>query len=362
LYRKLRVVVLGPPLNNSGGVGTLFTYFNDVAKDEVDLTFIDTRGPYKRAVFSLFNLLSALVKVTYLRLTRQIDLAHLNMGSKGSTFRKLILVWWAKKILNLPVVLHLHASSFDTWFTGLGARERSIIIRGINRADKILVLGEIWRSKLMGFGVSEKIIQKVVMGVPEITEECPDLENRPGKIKILFAGEMSIRKGFPELLDAMAEESLANFELTCVGSGSVDSWLEYLKQRDNKADVIFLGLVPLTKVHELLLESDILVLPSRAEGLPVSVMEALSAKTAVVCTTAGALVEYLQDQVNAVVINQVSKIDIAAALEKLENIETRKLVAENGYKVWKANFDVNMTKDTILREWETVYSSKIENT
>ena len=347
-------MVLGPPLNNSGGVGTLFTYFKEVAKDEVDLTFIDTRGPYKRAIFSVFNLLSALVKVTYLRLTGQIDLAHLNMGSKGSTFRKLILTWWIKAALRKPIVIQLHASGFDTWMQTLGAKTKSLVVRTLNRSDQTLVLGEFWRRKLLDLGVKEDRVRILVMGVPHLNRERTVTGKVSPVVKVLFAGEMSERKGLPNLLEALGSESLAHFELCVAGSGDQEHWRKYAQTLGISNKVSFLGLVPLWKIKELLLTTDVLVLPSRAEGLPVSVMEGLSAGVAVVCTSVGALDEYLVDGRNSVILKSPSVQDIISGLKLTENAQLRSLLGQEGYRTWRENFDVNLTYLKLLSVWKEI--------
>jgi len=108
----MKITVFGPPLNNSGGIGTLFTYFKKEIPDNIQVTFIDTRSNFKNPIFSLFSLMIAILRVTVQKLFGQIDLAHLNMGSRGSALRKLFLALWIKKLLHVPTVLHLHDLRF----------------------------------------------------------------------------------------------------------------------------------------------------------------------------------------------------------------------------------------------------------
>lgn len=348
---RLRVVVFGPPLNNSGGVGTLFEYFRDEVENQIDLKFVDTRGRSKHAWLSLFNLMFAIWMATKLRLQKKIDVAHVNMGSRGSAFRKLTLTLWLKRILHTPTALHLHASSFDTWMESSSPIVRKLVVSGINRADKMFVLGEVWKDKLVSLGVEEPLIQILVMGVPDLSKQIVKEPSKKGPIRILFAGEMSERKGLPSLLDAMSDERLEGYQLTVAGAGSTYQWREYLGNRVGLSRVQFVGHLPVVEVHRLLLASDILVLPSRAEGLPVSVMEAFSAQVAVVCTSVGALGSYLRDHENSLILRETGSAGIASCLAKLKDNDLRNSVAMGGRTVWSEHFDVGICSRFLSSEW-----------
>lgn len=348
------MVVFGPPLQNSGGVGTLFTFFKDEVKNEIDLKFLDTRGSSNRPLFSVFNLILSICVATKLKLQTRIDIAHLNMGSRGSAFRKLTLAFWLKRVLQIPTALHLHASSFDIWFENSTPLVRKLVVSGINRADKLFVLGDVWKYKLASYGVDLDRIQILVMGVPSLSKELVEKRIERGTIEVLFAGEMSERKGLPSLLDAMSDDRLEDYHLTVAGAGSIQQWLEYLGKSAGSSRVNFIGHLPVADVHKKLMASQILILPSRAEGLPVSVMEAFSARVAVVCTSVGALGFYLKDHENALVLNEANSAEIASTLLELGNAELLNSVASAGHDVWAKHFDVSKCSTFLVSEWSKI--------
>lgn len=351
MEHKLRVVVFGPPLNNSGGVGTLFTYFRDEVKDEIDLKFVDTRGSASHPVFSIFNLMLAICTATKLKFQKKIDIAHLNMGSRGSSVRKLTLTFWLKRILRIPTALHLHASSFDTWMENSKPIVRRLVISGINRADRLFVLGDVWKDKLISFGVDEDKIQILVMGVPDLSMNRVERAKGDRQIRVLFAGEMSERKGLPALLDAMSDPRLDNYHLYVAGTGSIEDWQSYIESKPAKSRTEFLGHITLDQVHRELTKTDILILPSRAEGLPVSVMEGFSASTTVICTVVGALEKYLEDSQNSIVLHSNHGSDIVDALHSAGDPVLRDNIAARGHAIWNEYFDVGSTSRTLLKEW-----------
>lgn len=360
MAEKLRVVVFGPPLNNSGGVGTLFTYFRDEVEGLIDLKFVDTRGSSRHPIFSIFSLLSSICQATILKIQRRIDVAHLNMGSRGSSFRKLTLAFWLKRILGVPTALHLHASSFDTWIETSNPLVKKIVISGINRADKLFVLGEIWKDKMVSFGVDADLIQILVMGVPDLSSSELRHQKNDQVIRVLFAGEMSERKGLPSLLDAMSDERLSDYHLSVAGSGSVDRWKTYLESKPAQRRTDFLGHITVDEVHRELAQSQILILPSRAEGLPVSVMEGFAASTTVICTVVGALETYLEDDQNSIVLKSSQPSEIASALLRAANADIRSKLSVNGHSSWNKHFNVRNTSGELMSIWRSLHNTKTQ--
>ncbi|NDC47957.1 MAG: glycosyltransferase family 1 protein [Micrococcales bacterium] len=351
MSKGLNVVIFGPPLDRSGGVGTLFTYFRNEVGDDVNLRFVDTRGKYRFPIFSFINLFWALVVATFLKFSKRIELAHLNMGSRGSTYRKLLLLLWLKIVLRTPTVLHLHASGFDTWIEGVSRLKKSVIISLINKADRLLVLGKIWKQKMVELGVNSDAVTVLVMGVPNLSEAQKIRKQSSGPIEVLFAGEMSERKGLPYLLNAMSDDRLFNFHLTVAGSGSTADWQTYIHNKPSSQRVTFLGLTPVADIHERLRTTDIFILPSRAEGLPVSVMEAFSSRTAVICSSVGALGEYLNDGVNSYVVEPKNTDSIAFSLYELRSEAARDRLSKSGHDTWLSSFNSRDTSARLIEIW-----------
>jgi glycosyltransferase involved in cell wall biosynthesis len=86
------------------------------------------------------------------------------------------------------------------------------------------------------------------------------------KESVLFLGELSQRKGIPQLVEAWERHSMdfKNSTLKIAGSGPLESTVLDLVSR-NKS-VTFLGMVNRETVHRLLRSSEVVVLPSRRAG------------------------------------------------------------------------------------------------
>jgi glycosyltransferase involved in cell wall biosynthesis len=83
------------------------------------------------------------------------------------------------------------------------------------------------------------------------------------------------------------------------------------------ANVSFAGNVSGRAKADLLRDSDVYVLPSSGEGMPISVLEAMSYGLATVVTPVGGLADFVVDGENALLLDSTSSQEIAEKLEAL---------------------------------------------
>lgn len=140
-----------------------------------------------------------------------------------------------------------------------------------------------------------------------------------GPLRVLCVARLERYKGIDVLLRAAAAARAAgvDFELRLAGDGSERSSLVSLAQELGLTDVTFLGALPPEAVAAALQSADLMVLPSRGEGLPVSVVEAMALGRPVLATTAGGTGEVVQDRVTGVLVDPDRPDQLAEALALL---------------------------------------------
>ena len=149
-----------------------------------------------------------------------------------------------------------------------------------------------------------------------------------GQLRLLFAGRLEHRqKGVLDLpsIDRMLEERAVDAQWTIVGSGPDE---ETLRQAWTSSRVRFLGAKTHEEVFDIASEHDVFVLPTRWEGVPVALLEAMSVGLVpVVSRVESGVAEILTDGVTGLmppVGNVGAFADALAALDanrqKLESI------------------------------------------
>lgn len=168
-------------------------------------------------------------------------------------------------------------------------------------------------------------------------------------------------KGHTYLLQAcrLLLSKKLDFKVYLAGKGPLrSSLMEMITRLDLKENVIFLGELP----HDELInfysngKVDVLVLPSivtekgAKEGIPVSLMEAMSFKIPVISTDTGAISELLEGDAG-LMVTQKNPEELAIAMFSLgTNLLERKRLSDNGFKIIYERFNVERETGKLLSE------------
>jgi colanic acid/amylovoran biosynthesis glycosyltransferase len=168
----------------------------------------------------------------------------------------------------------------------------------INRAKFVVAISSFGRSQLMrwvDFSQWKKIkivhcgLEKGFYNVPAVA--------MPEVSRLVCVGRLCEQKGQLLLIEAAKNlhEQQVNFELILAGDGEMRSEIEALiAQYGLQNKVIITGWISSAEVRSIILSSQVLVLPSFAEGLPVVIMEAMSLRRPVISTYIAGIPELLQ--------------------------------------------------------------------
>lgn len=122
---------------------------------------------------------------------------------------------------------------------------------------------------------------------------------KDSSVVILFRGRFEEVKGIIQfckaiirLLDSFAEK----IEIIIVGDGSLKNDVNSIVK--DKSQIHILGWQPTNLIHELYILSDIFVIPSKFEALPITIVEAMNAGLHIVYTPVGGMAEILEPYYN----------------------------------------------------------------
>jgi len=199
-----------------------------------------------------------------------------------------------------------------------------------NQADVVFCYTDVDKERVRELGVTSQI-EVVPNGIDteRFTPEGPtsELIDAEGPV-VLFVGRFVEGKR-PGIAVAAFAEVLAEFpdaELYLCGEGPLQDELEsQVAELEIIESVTFLGHVPYDEMPKVYRSGDVLVLPSRAEGVPRTVLEAKASGTRVVVSE----LEQIKNVLDSAAY-YVATDDIAAASEAIQkNIGNEALAANN---------------------------------
>jgi len=195
-------------------------------------------------------------------------------------------------------------------------------------ADRIVVNSSWSRDALLSEGVPAEKIRVVPVAYEPTPEsitfqrEYPTVFTPRRPLRVLFLGQINLRKGIGQLFDAVNLLAGENVEFWFVGPVKIDIPSE-MKDR-----IRWFGVVPRNEVDKYYKDADIFIFPTLSDGFGLTQLEAQSWKLPVVASRYCG--DVVRNGVNGVVLSEVSGTAIADVLLKfLHSPETLYVMSAN---------------------------------
>lgn len=321
--KYLEIVMLGAGLDVMGGISSVEKLILDQGVSEVNLQHIATLQDvsliqkilvFNKAIFDFARIL----------LNGRVDLVHIHFSSRGSTFRTLILIVFVLAFRK-PIILHSHGSGFHLFYKNQVLWIQKIISYLFSKTNRIIVLSNSWKE----FYINSLDLEESKIAVLPNPVKLPS-QNKYHKnsstVKFIFLGRIGERKGAFELIEAFSRipVELRNIAaLTMAGDGDVEVARNLVDDLNLTDKVTILDWVNSQERDTLLNESDVFVLPSQNEGLPMAMIEAMSFGLSVITTPVGGIPELITHGNNGMLIEPGNIEELSSAMQSLienENI------------------------------------------
>ncbi len=226
---------------------------------------------------------------------------HVHVSSRGGVWRE-VLFMSAALAANCPLVIQLHGAGFDPAMRWL-----------LERAACVLVPCEAMKAQLR----SQVRNAHVVCLPPAVALEPLAPAEKPALV--VFLGRLEAGKGIYDLLDAVASlrAAVPDLRLACAGDGDRTGVARYAERLGIADAVKFTGWVGPSGKRALLEHAAVFALPSSAEGMPVSLLEAMSAGVPVVASPVGGIPEAVLDGSTGLLVAPGDKIGLERALRRI---------------------------------------------
>lgn len=306
---------------NPGGQMTaslgLIKYANSVG---ITLKVIDTTQSsfpvpsfstrFKKGILRLGELLS---------LNRNYDIrGAIIFSSSGFSFYERILLAFLCKMLGIKTLLFIRSGHFMEELKASKFRLR--LAKLFLRVPTLIgAQGENWREFYETLNVANQRIKVIrnwlspdmkLLGIKSVTKK---------PVRFIFVGWVVKNKGVIELLNAceLLTKQGYEFKLTIVGDGDLSSYVkDFVTHRNLSNSVQWVGWKSPQEVHFLLQKHDVFVLPTKAEGFPNSMLEAMSAGLPLIVSDVGDVSDSLLNNENGFLLASASASDIFNAMSK----------------------------------------------
>lgn len=184
----------------------------------------------------------------------------------------------------------------------------------------------------------------------DIKEETKKGELRFGNPQIIIVGRLVPVKQHKLVLNIMPflKEKFPNIKLVIVGGGSLESELKQLSLKLKIEQYVkWEGFK--SNIHDYIRDSDIMVLPSSAEGFGLVILEAWEHKKPVIAFDVPAPNEIITNNVNGILVKPFDTQSLLdSIIEILSNNEERENMGKKGYKTLKEKYSLSAMSDQTL--------------
>jgi glycosyltransferase involved in cell wall biosynthesis len=316
----------------------------------IDPVRLVTRG--QESLFHAgFVFAGALAKLWAAARRGNVDVLHINLASRGSAYRKLTLAALARW-LRIPYVVHLHSGRFDQFWRSARPRLGAAIDSFFENASTIIVLGDYWAGVVCD-RVPAARGKTVVLANATLPSPGDRAPSGDGRVRITFLGKIGPNKGTRQLIEALATlKDRSDWTATICGNGAVEE-SRNLADRLGVADrTSFPGWLDARATAEQLRQTDIFVLPSFSEGLPMSILEAFAWGIAVVATPVGSIPDVIKHERNGLIIPVGDVPALGLALRRLvADGNLRQTLGSTARRDHAARFDINVYIPRLAAIW-----------
>ena len=329
--RPLRVTQIGNASRGPGGVASVVRTTNSWADRDLEVREWPTywHGNRRRTLLSFAR---ALLRVLSSRV-RPTDIWHFHLTQQGSFLREGLLLEIARR-RGVCCTALVHGSDF----VDFARQHRRLARRVLRRPAVVFVLTDPATAVLEVLGVSAV---KVANAVPVGEDEEP--ATRSG---FVFAGEVGLRKGADVLLSAWSDAKVDGHELVIFGG------LEprFALPAPLPDGVVVAGPVQPAEVLARLRTAVALVLPSRAEAMPMSILESMSLGTPVIGTDVGQVAEVVGE--TGLVVPPADAPALGAAIRRIaDSPDLARRLGRMARERVQERYSTDAVKHTFVTYW-----------
>ncbi|HAS6347418.1 TPA: glycosyltransferase [Vibrio vulnificus] len=156
----------------------------------------------------------------------------------------------------------------------------------------------------------------------------PLVDRNNNVLNLVIVARICPEKGYFTLLESLRyirKNSLCQFQLRVIGGGEdLEQVKEKVREFDLSNNILFMGWKSTDEVLDIVAQSDLFVLPSYMEGLPISIMESMMVKTPVLSTYVSGIPELIRHGINGILVPANDHIRLAQEIVSFSELSESK--------------------------------------
>lgn len=352
---KINVTIVGPESANSGGMAQYVTEQQRHLNKRVEIELhniaavrTESSDPFDMLWVYVQAIVRSIFEMIWFMQKQPTDILHVHTAQSIESIRSTFYVLYGSYIWKSKVVLHIHGSSYDEFVmtdSHIFSAIQSILF---DTADSVVVISERLK-RVLASRVAEKRLFLLPNAVT-VNDYNPAPQSNPPNI--VFLSYHAERKGIQEFETVInrlnADSTSLNVEIA--GTGPLADKSKSLAQQHG--NIAYYGYVSESEKRHILERAAIFVLPSRAECVPLAILEAMAGGTAVVSTSVGGIPEIVTENHGILVppgdVDSLTEA-ISALLENPDWIEE---ISERNRQLVKDQYDWAIIADRLLTHYE----------
>jgi len=350
--KKNKVLIIGPNFKNKGGISRVSQKYKDNGLFDDKIQFLSSYCDGN--IFDhLVEFLVCIFKLLYSILTNgNLKIIHVTAATHGSFLRKSIIILLSK-LFGKKTVIHIRGGGFNIFYDNNSSFTKKAISFILNQTDIVLVLSERWK-EFIGNITSNKNL-KILYNPVVIRDINPESTNE-NIINVLFMGRIGERKGAYDIIEAAKHIKNENIKIDLYGDGENNKFKKLIKEQNLENIISINDWITGEQVDKAYTNAAIFILPTYREGLPNSVIEAISYGLPVISTPVDGIPEIVEDEVNGFLIQPGDYKALAEKIDLLaDSKELREKMGKESYRIAKEKFDIKI----ILKQMRNLYDEML---
>ena len=347
----MKILITAPSLEtyeNVSGISSVVSRIIERGKSEFYHFPAGRRDGEKIGVSWFFRQILAAPRFRREIRDKQIDVVHINTAlAPLSIMRDAALA----RSANRPVLLHLHGGRFFTQKFDNSFFER-LTGKMLQYAKVVVVLSEIEKKFIekRWKNLDVRVLENAV-AIDEVQTRKPDVNERT----MIFLGRLHEDKGLREITQACRILKNENFQFNfkCFGAGEAKDFFVAEMTKILGGKFFYGGIASGAEKWRAFAESDIFLLPSRYEGLPVAMLEAMAAGCVPVVSEIGSIGLVVKNGVNGFLIEPGN---VPQSVEKLKVLLSDKVGWENLRRRARETVEEKFNFEDYIKKLENIYA------